>query len=258
MKGAFVTDDAKDAFAAYVARMLAPARERYGLEHVPGEPEAVTIFRPGMISWLAREAHDQDVLDFAQEQAWRYLEDPTSIDPSLASRVLGLAAIDGDQALFDEYRQRFETATVPGDRRRYLFAMGSFEDEALKQQAIDYILTGPLRPQELFTIPFAMGRDRESGDRLYSWMEAHYDAILERIPPPYAIYLPYFASGCSTDRLDRARVFFTEPEHVVPGTIRELAKVEEQVMQCVDLRAREGERVVAYLSEGLAMSEASD
>ena len=83
-------------------------------------------------------------------------------------------------------------------------------------------------------------------------MTDNYDEITSRIPAPYAAYMPYFARGCSSERLAAARQFFSEPEHNVDGTDNQLAKASDQVMDCVNLREREGEAVADYLNGLLA------
>ena len=64
--------------------------------------------------------------------------------------------------------------------------------------------------------------------------------------------MPYFAGGCSAERLAAARQFFAEPGHSVDGTDNHLAKVSDQVMDCVNLREREGAAVADYLNGLLA------
>ena len=61
------------------------------------------------------------------------------------------------------------------------------------------------------------------------------------------VYLPFVASGCSTDRLARARAFFGAPERRVEGTDQQLARIADQVNDCAGLRRREGAVVAEYL-----------
>jgi alanyl aminopeptidase len=75
----------------------------------------------------------------------------------------------------------------------------------------------------------------------------NYDRILDRIPKENAAFLPEFAGGCSAERLRRAEGFFSDERHVHPGTSKEMAKVAEQVRDCLDLRGREGAAVTAWL-----------
>ena len=63
--------------------------------------------------------------------------------------------------------------------------------------------------------------------------------------------LPYFASGCSTKRLEEARAFFADPKRQAPGQDREFAKMAEGITDCVSLREREGAAVAAYLNDAV-------
>ncbi len=187
----------------------------------------------------------------ADSLALAYLADVTSVDPSLAFTSLQIAAFDGDPALWETYRTRFETAANPGERRNFLAAMGSFRSPPLRQNSLDYALAGPLRPQEVLALPFAVGGSSEEGQEAqFQWAMKHYDAIMKRVPPMFAVFMPFVGSGCSGDRLAATQSFFADPAHAPPGTEKELAKVTEAVEDCMKLRAREGPRVREFLQRG--------
>jgi alanyl aminopeptidase len=61
------------------------------------------------------------------------------------------------------------------------------------------------------------------------------------------VYLPYFVTGCSEQRLDAARKFFAMPSHNVDGTDANLTKVSDTITDCLNLREREGKAVAGYL-----------
>lgn len=248
---AFVPPDLEEAFAAYVRGVLGPALARFGVDARPGEDEAVTAFRPRLLDWLGDRGRDANVLRHAEELAAAYLRDPASIDPSMADVAVELAAMRGDAALFDEYQRRFESATSPNERQRFLGALGNFRDEALRERALAYALAGPLRPNEIFDIPMTIGRTPNAEDRVFFWTLENYGAMTARMPPFAVGFMPFIASGCSAERLARAKEFFANEEHRGPGTENTLAKVSDQVGDCVRLRAREGSAVAAYL-RGLA------
>ena len=244
---AFVTPELEDAFAVYVRRTLGPPLARFGLEAKPGEDEAVTAFRPKLISWLGDRGRDEKVAAYGAEKARAYMADPASIDPSIASVAIELAAMNGDAALFDEFTRRFESAKTPADRGRYLHALGSFRDPALRDRALAYTLTGPLRPNDLFTIPFTIAGTPGGEDLVFAWTLTNFDALTSRMPPFIIGFMPYSAGGCSADRLAKAQAFFGDPAHQGEGTETNLRKVTDQVTDCVRLRVREGDKVAAYL-----------
>jgi alanyl aminopeptidase len=238
-KLAFLTPDNEAHFAAYVRATLTPALRRIDEAKHPSEAPTVTELRPQIFRWLGDEGRDEETRTRARVLARSYLATPTAIDPAMIDVVLHLAALQSDRALFDEFLQRFESAKTPGDRQRFLAALGSFRDPDLVDRALRYSLTGPLRPQEVLVIARGLNSDTRLQERVYTWIEANYQGIAAKLPRPYLVYLPHFASGCSRQRLEAAQHFFAQPEHAPQGTERELAKVSDQVLDCVDLREHE-------------------
>ena len=244
---AFVPAELRADFAAYVRQLLRPSLERYGFAAVPGEPETASLVRPRVLRWLGERARDPEVVAWAERASAAYLADPASIDPAVASVALDVAAQGGEAARFDDFRRRFETAGTPEVRDLFLSTLGEFRDPALVERALDYVLTGPLRPQELFTIPQDVAGDPALVPLVFDWGLAHYDALAAKLPPDFRAFLPYIAGGCSLERLERAQAFFAQPEHAPPGTAQSMARVSEAVRDCVALREREGAAVAAWV-----------
>jgi cytosol alanyl aminopeptidase len=249
IEGTFVDEALEDEFAAYVRRVLGPAAERFGLNRKPEEAAAVSILRPQLLTWLAQMGRDEKALAHAERLAKSFLTDRGSVDPSLVNVILPLSALRGDSSLFEEYRKRFEAAAAPTDRMPLLDALGSFRDPALRERALAYALSPPVRPHEVFTIPQAMAETPAYRQQVFEWTLAHYDEIVKKIPPLYAVYLPYAGGGCSEARLAKAKEFFAIPAHSPPGTEVELARMLESGGDCIGLRAREGAAVTRYLTQ---------
>jgi alanyl aminopeptidase len=246
IRGTFFAEGRDAEFAPFVRTSLAPALTRFGAAKHEGEPERVTALRPNLLETLGDAGRDEGVLTEMERLAAAYLNDPASIDPSLAEKAIQLSAIRGDAALFDRYQARFETATVPANRRRFLSALGNFRDPALADRARAYVFEGPLRPQEVLSIPRNQAKIPTEAGKIYGWMTAHYTELAARIPADFMVFMPYFAEGCSSDRVAAAKTFFGEPDHAPPGTSKELSRVSESVGDCVTLDAREGESVRRY------------
>jgi alanyl aminopeptidase len=246
IRGTFFAEGRDAEFAPFVRKTLAPALARFGAVKQAGEPERVTALRPDLLETLGDAGRDDGVLTEMEKVAAAYLTDPASVDPSLAEKAIQLSAIRGDAALFDRYRARFETATVPADRRRFLSALGNFRDPALADRARAYVFEGPLRPQEVLSIPRIQAMIPTEAGKVYAWMTEHYADLAARIPADFMVFMPYFAEGCSSERVAAAKTFFAEPEHAPPGTSKELSRVAESVGDCVTLDSREGASVRRY------------
>jgi alanyl aminopeptidase len=248
---AFVTPDLESAFANYVSKMLGPARERFGLTPRIGESEAAALLRPNLISWLGKYAHDKDVIAYARSTTEAYLDGQGTADPSVLGQCMQITALEGGGwRLYNKYKKGFETSKIPADRSRYLAGLGWFTDPAMIQHALYYCLHGDLRPQEIFTIPMGIGQtgNEDHTKLLWDWMTSNYDQLMEKMPPMFAVYMPYFAAGCSADRIEAARAFFAQDgPHYKAGQEKELDKVAEGVGDCLGLREREGDAVREYL-----------
>ena len=239
----FVTPDLEGAFDSFVARTLEPALDRIGLKRAPREDDAVPELRGQLLVWLAEFGGDARIRAYADSLTDAYLVDRDRVDPSLAGSAIAISAAFGDSTRFETFRRRFEETSVPADRTRFLSALGNFRDPALHRKALAYALTGPLRPQEVFTIPAAAAQFPEFRDDVWAWWMEHYETLTSRMPPEYAMYVAYAPGGCDEARIRSAKGFFAEPGHAPPGTLSLLAKVAESVEDCVGLRAREGTSV---------------
>ena len=247
VKRTFVVSGVKDDFEAYVRATIAPALERVGRTRAHDEDASVSSLRPGLLEWLGEEGHDETVLADAGRMVRAGFDDPASFDPTLAGAVVRLAALQGDMALFKEYRKRFEAARVPEERLRYLEGLGSFRKPEIIEAALAYALEGPLRPQELLAIPANIATEADDRPLVWDWMTRNFKTITSRVPPNYGIELVHLANGCSTDLLDSARAFFASPDHDLPGVSTELEKVVDQVRDCAALRRREQPAVAEFL-----------
>jgi len=249
VRRSFITPELVVPYARYLRQTVGPALQRFGLAKRPSEGEGVSLLRPVLIQVLGDDGNDPRILDFADSLAREYVKNSSSVDPALAGAALNLSAIRGNQAMYEDYKHRFETAQIPWERGRYLSTLGYFRDPKIVEQSLKYTLEGSLRPQEMFTIPGNLSRAPQYEDVPYRWMTENYEAIAARIPPMFLVYMPAFASGCSSARLEAARKFFAEVSHAVAGTEKELAKVADQVNDCAGLREREGAAVSDFLKE---------
>src|SRR5262249_26862495 len=155
--------DLTDPFAGYVRRALQPMVTRYGLEKKPGESQAISLLRPTLLTWMARDGRDAEALRVADALAKSYATDPGSVDPALAAVALGLHAMPADRAEYDRYRQALESAKVPAIRRNYLNALGWFQDPAIRDDALEYALSPGIRPNEMSAMPRVMQLGSEAG-----------------------------------------------------------------------------------------------
>jgi alanyl aminopeptidase len=247
VRTAFVSDDLREDYAAWVRHSLAPVLDRVGMTGQPGEDPAIAVLRPRLIRILGLDGRDAEVRQFCDAAVQSLIDDPASVEPGVIGVALQVAARHGDRDQFDAYRRGIEQNTDPQLRGAYLQALGSFDDPELQEEALQYSIDGPLRLQEQQSIMRSLPDSDDARSRRFAFLQDNYDTLASRLPPDFRGYLPYMAMSCSEKQLAEVQEFFGEPDHEFPGTAEALAKVTEEVETCVALRAREGASVAEYL-----------
>ena len=82
---------------------------------------------------------------------------------------------------------------------------------------------------------------------VFEWLTARWADVAQRVPPFVLAFMPNVGGGCSAQRWQRAKAFFTDPAHVAPGSDVQIAKAGQRVEACVRLREREGAAVESWL-----------
>lgn len=247
----FVSGDLAEPFAAFVRRTLAPVAARIGWRRGDADAESMIRLRGGLLAALGMEGRDAGARCLAAELAAAYLEDEAKVDPALARSALTVAAAGGDGETFEAFRRGFEATAMPASREHYLVALGSFPRPELQARGLDYALSGPTRPTDLFFVAKGLRETAAGRAALQTWVLEHFHDVLGRIPRNYGacILIPLLATGGSLERLEAARAFFDRPENQVEGWREELAKAAEEVETRAALRRREGAAVAAWLHE---------
>ena len=246
IKFTFVTRELRPAFAHYVTHVLRPVMDRLGETPARGEGLDVSALRARVMEILGWDGGDPALRATALTRARAYLNTPESLDPTLIDAVIRLSALSNDTTLYAMYRQRFETAKDPEAHYHFLDGLSWFHDPTLLDRTLDYALHGPLRPQDLRFLFIGLDTE-ELRERAWNWFRQHYAELSGRVPEVFRAALVRFANGCSNERLEAARVFFSEPAHAPLGTERELAELTGRVTSCVGLREREGAAVARAL-----------
>jgi cytosol alanyl aminopeptidase len=254
---ALVSSGDKDAFASFLRVTFQPAMQRFGMHPSGSEPVGVSLMRPSLLRLLGDAGHDTRVLGYAESLSVAYRHAPASVPASLAETGVIMGAFRGNQATFDDYRHRFETTTVPNERPLYLTGLGSFRDPALKKAALDYCLTGPLRPQETLSIPSAMslnaiatdgrGASGSYDDEMAQWMTAHFQELAAKMPPNFANRIVALGGGCSEDRIRTLQALAADISSKSPGIDVTLRRLEDAIAECSSLHQRESGLVQKWL-----------
>jgi len=179
---------AEAAFQRFAAAFFRPHFAALGWDPSAGEGADDGLRRATAIAALGELAGAADVVEEAQRRLQRYLLDPTSVDPNLASAVVGIAARAGDTALYQRYLEhKRAAASDPEEEQRFLFGLTAFEDPQLVQRTLALTLTDEVRPQDRAHLYARLLGTRAA--RLATWafvrdrwneLAAHLDPMLQQ------------------------------------------------------------------------------
>jgi puromycin-sensitive aminopeptidase len=179
-----VEDAVRPDFERFAERFFRPHLDTLGWDARAGETADDRLRRATLIAALGELAAASDVIAEAARRLVRYLQDPNSIDPNLASVVVGIAARVGDEALYDQYLERKRAAsTDPEEEQRFLFGLTAFERPSLIQRTLALTLTDDVRPQDRAHLFARLLGARAS--RLIAWhfVRDQWDRIIGELDP---------------------------------------------------------------------------
>jgi aminopeptidase N len=240
------TDAERDALSAWVRKTFKPSLERLGPPSPTDTPEK-TELRAVLFSTLGTIGKDPEVIAQARSIAEKYLSNPSSVDTTLAHPALNIAAINGDAAFFDQLEKVYETSSNPQQQEGALYELSYFKDRRLEKRALDYTLSDKVRNQDsprMLTIPF---RSRDTRDFAWQYIQQNWGKAMAQLTKWSAAYVvAATGSFCSTESRDQVTAFFSV--HKVASSERSLQRAIDQINDCIEFRADQGDNLKAWLA----------
>jgi aminopeptidase N len=231
--------------AAWVRKNFAPALSGLGLP-APGDAPNKNLLRATLFALLGNIGADPQVILEARQISQQYLRDPTSVDPTLAARALNIAAQDGDAAFFDQLRGASETAGDPQLRIQALLALAQFRDPALVIRTLDYAVSAKVRNQDAVRLVRIEMNDRRTRDIAWQWVQQNWPRVQAQITTWGGGYLVESTGNfCSAERSSQVTEFFRE--HTVGAASHALELARDNITDCVNLRAAQGNNLKQWL-----------
>ena len=179
-----VSDAARWRYERFVGDYYRTQFQALGWEPLPHESADDRMKRAAVLGALGSIARDEAVRAEARRRLERYMIDRGSLDPNLASVVVGLAARDGDAALYERYLEhRRGAATDPEEEQRFLLALAAFEVPALIQRTLDLTVSQDVRAQDrTFLLAALLGR-RASRATAWAFVRDHWEHLAKLMDP---------------------------------------------------------------------------
>jgi aminopeptidase N len=242
--------------AADVPRFEEWVRGRFGPElsslGVPGsasDPDDRQTRRATLLSLVGITGNDSAVQRQARDLALRYIEMPASIPSSLASTVLGVAAVGGDAMLYERYRAQLPKLTnSPEEYYRFFYALPSFRDPALVRRTLEFSISPDVRTQDTAQLIAALVGQPQSREAAWTFVKANWETLTKSLGIFQGI--PRIAGSvgafCSRDAEMDAEQFFKD--HPVPAAERTLRQAFERIDACIAIKERQSAPAAAWLA----------
>jgi puromycin-sensitive aminopeptidase len=236
-----VADQDRGALQRFVAELFRPQLEATGWGSSPAEPDVVRLRRVAAVRALALVARDPGVVGEATARLDRWLAgEREALEPNLHDVAVTLAARSGDRARFEGFRALFRGEKDPAFRRRYLMALGAFEDPALAAEGLEFLYAHDAVPLQdtAFYLGALLG-NRTAREPAWARVRGAWEAFYGRIKgAPMLTRRVVEAMGSLTERrhLEEAEAFLAG--HPLEEARQAIAQTLERLRQEVALRER--------------------
>jgi aminopeptidase N len=245
-----VTDSDQQPFRSWVRDLFAPVAADVGWEKKSGESEEVQSLRSDLLRALGSIAHDPDAEAQARKLAEQELQNPSSVDPELASNAFAIAAATGDAAFYDKVLEHLKAAKSPEQKSLYQQTLISFNDPKLVQRTLQYAISGA-RSQDADLIIGRVMRSPEGAKLGWDFVRSRWGTT-DKANGAFGGssaggLVASTGSFCDPAMRDQVKQFFAE--HPVPTAERRLKQALEQIDYCIDMKDRQGPELASWLQK---------
>jgi puromycin-sensitive aminopeptidase len=241
------TDASRPQYRAWVASLLKPAMAEVGWISPSGETEQRRALRAALVSALGETARDPETIQTARRMIEAHLDGKQSIDPTLLNAIVGVAALSGDQALYDRYLAQSTRASDPEEHYRYLYALARFSDPALVRRTMDYIAGPEVRNQDTALFAARLLGNPDAHHLAWELLQARWDDLQKKTGQVFGspVLISSLSNFCDAQSRSEIEKFFTG--HKVPEAERTLQQSLERISTCSELAARQSPKLAAWL-----------
>ncbi len=132
-----------------------------------------------------------------------------SVHPDIMKSVLQVAALTGDEKVFDWLANRLQSSQVEHERMLLLMALGAFKRKRLIRKTQQYILE-QVPARNKFVPVVVMAANPYAIGLLWSWYTTHIDRIEQFHPMLYERIIAAIVPVAGLDRPDEVQEFFDD------------------------------------------------
>jgi puromycin-sensitive aminopeptidase len=243
-----IDDDARSGLEALVRERVGPAARRLGWTPAPGEDELTRQLRGDLLRALGVLGDDGEIQAEARRLYARYRSDERAVDPNVVPALIAILARAGDEAEYEEFRERFRNARSPQEEQRYLYALAAFRQPRLITQTLQHTVDGEIRSQDAPYVVRAILSSVWGRGLAWEFVKGHWEAMRRQYPPSaFRRLFDGISALVRPEWEEEVRAFF--PAHGIELGGKILEQYLEQLRVAIRFREREAARIAAYLRQ---------
>jgi aminopeptidase N len=243
-----VEDNDRQEYELWVRNLLSPTAKELGWQAHSGESDETKSLRTTVLRTLGYTGRDPEVLKQARKLVDQALEDPNSIDRTLANTAIELAAINGDEALYERLLAQLKSSKSPEEYYVYLGSLTQFSDPKLLARTLEYAISPEVRSQDTLGLISGVLHNPAGARQGWDFVRAHWGDI-EKVGGGFTSGQVVEATSafCDAGLRDEVKDFFAS--HSVPTAERTLKQSLERMTECVDLKSQQRTQLASWLQQ---------
>ncbi len=236
-------------YESWIRARFRPALDRLGWPGAGSDDDNRQSLRATLLGLVGAVGNDAEVQRRARDLATAYIADRASLPPTIASTVLEVAAVNGDRALYDQYRSQLaRLASDPEEYYRFFNALPWFRDPALVQRTLDFAMSTAVRTQDVAVLIGGLMALPWGRDAAWTFTTAQWQTLTEKLGTFQGIpeIVKSLGAFCSTRRAEELKTFFAR--NPVSSSQRTIQQQIESVESCASLDARQSPALTRWLA----------
>ncbi len=247
-----VPDTLRPNYQRFVRKTFGARARELGWMSKPGESDEVRLLRPQLVSFVANDGEDPELVAQARDLANKWLPDHAAVPPDVVGAVLDTAARYEGRFFYDRLLAALRETKDRRTRGHILSAMASFRDPAIVKANFKLLTSGEIDSREGMGLLIGPIGDPATRDIPFELVRANYDELVARLPVrsdfDQRAFLPRVADAfCDTGRRDQTEAFFKDRAGKAIGGPRLLANTLEQIDQCIAVRKAQQPSAAEFL-----------
>jgi len=236
-------------FEDWVRRRFGPELMTLGVPGNASDSDDRQSRRATLLALVGLTGNSPDAQRAARDLALKYVADPMSVPPTLASTVLTVAAYGGDAMLYDLYMAQLPKLTgKPEEYYRFFNALPAFRDPALVQRTLRFAISSDVRTQDTASLIGGLIGRSSSQDAAWSFVKENWETLTRTLGIFQGIPRIAGAVGAFCSREKRAEVEQFFKQHPVPAAERTLRQAFERIDSCVAVKERQAPAASSWLA----------